>query len=123
MWWLIGLAIIIGFIGLFRRGSKLSTSLEEIEAAVRQGGQLIDVRSAAEYKVGHAKGAKNVPIQAIQANATIGGSTDKPVYLYCHSGARAALAKRLLEKAGYTQVTSIGSLAQWQRLGGQVVNK
>ena len=35
---------------------------------VKQGAMIIDVRSPAEFKGGHVKGAVNMPLQSLQAN-------------------------------------------------------
>ena len=35
---------------------------------VKQGAMIIDVRSAAEFKGGHVKGAVNIPLPSLQAN-------------------------------------------------------
>ena len=83
-------------------------------------GQLIDVRERAEYVAEHANGAVNVPLSEIKVAKFSGIDNTKPVYVYCKSGVRAALAKKLLEKAGYTNVTNIGGLTNWQNQGGSV---
>lgn len=83
-------------------------------------GQLIDVREKAEYATEHANGAVNVPLSEIKVAKFSGIDKTKPVYVYCKSGVRAALAKKLLEKAGYTNVTNIGGLTNWQNQGGSV---
>lgn len=70
---------------------------------------IIDVRSPEEYQAGHLKGAKNIPHTQIKDQ--IGSLTkDKgqPIMLYCGSGRRAGMAKKELEKMGYSKVTNAG---------------
>jgi len=46
---------------------------------------------------------------------------DAKVYLYCHSGHRAGIVLAAMKKAGYTDVTSLGSLTDVQALGGTLI--
>jgi phage shock protein E len=39
------------------------------------------------------------------------GENNKPIVLYCASGARSAYAAKLLRSAGYTDVTNAGGLS------------
>jgi len=45
----------------------------------------------------------------------VGGDKTKPIVVYCGSGRRAATAKEKLVAAGYTQVTNLGGIADWDR--------
>ena len=74
---------------------------------------LIDVRSTLEFQMGHAEGAVNIPVDQLAIRLSKGCKMDKndSITLYCASGARAGVAKTLLERAGYRQVTNAGSLA------------
>ncbi|MEJ2045036.1 MAG: rhodanese-like domain-containing protein [Reinekea sp.] len=74
---------------------------------------LIDVRSALEFKMGHADGAVNIPVDQLAIRLSKGCKINKSdsITLYCASGARADVAKTLLERAGYSQVTNAGGLA------------
>jgi len=45
---------------------------------------------------------------------------EKPVALYCASGARSAMAAKTLRRFGHGDVHNIGGLAHWQRAGGQI---
>jgi rhodanese-related sulfurtransferase len=40
------------------------------------------------------------------------GSTTRPVVVYCRSGGRSAMARQILERAGY-QVRDIGPMTAW----------
>lgn len=96
-------------------------SLAQIDKNTQSGSPLIDVRTPEEYAAQHAKGAINLPLVDIQNGKMPNVAKDKIVYVYCHSGARAAQAKTRLEKDGYQHVISLGGIGNWIALGGQVV--
>lgn len=74
---------------------------------------IIDVRTPEEYEGGHVRGAVNIPVGDIE-EGHIGELTeagkDTPLQLYCRSGARSAYACALLQSAGFTSVTNLGSM-------------
>jgi rhodanese-related sulfurtransferase len=50
--------------------------------------------------------------------AEIAAYKDKPIAVMCHSGRRSAKAVKLLQEAGYTQVSNIsGGISAWQKAG------
>lgn len=74
---------------------------------VKNGAQIIDVRTPAEFNGGHVKGAKNVPLQSLSQN--LGKiNKNKPVITCCASGARSAAAKSILLNSGFTEVYNGG---------------
>lgn len=77
-----------------------------------QGAQLVDVRSPAEYAQGALPGSVNIPVQVIhQAGEAI--MRDKPVIVYCVSGARSAQAKNMLEQLGFDDVHNMGPITKY----------
>jgi len=84
--------------------------------------QILDVRTAAEFKGGHIK-------DALQANwldpkefADRTQHLDKnlPVYVYCQAGARSASAQTALEAKGYKVVNLEGGMSNWKMNGFSV---
>lgn len=75
--------------------------------------QLIDVREPKEFDGGHILGARNIPSSQLrQRFKEI--RPDKPVYLYCQSGARSARAAMFLKKKGYTELHQLqGGFRGW----------
>ncbi len=74
---------------------------------VKNGAQIIDVRTPAEYNGGHIKGSKNIPLQSLNQN--LGKiKKDKPIITCCASGARSAAAKSILQNSGFTEVYNGG---------------
>ena len=76
-------------------------------ALVKEGAQIIDVRSTGEFASGHIKGSINIPLQVLESNlAKI--KKDKPVITCCASGMRSASAKSILLSKGYSTVYNGG---------------
>ncbi|TPV97219.1 MAG: rhodanese-like domain-containing protein [Myxococcales bacterium FL481] len=83
------------------------------------GALLLDVRSLDEYRAGHLDQAMHVPHNELadriaELDARVGRDKGKPIVVYCKAGARAATAKSVLVKHGYTHVTNLGGMTDWQ---------
>ena len=74
---------------------------------IRNGAQIIDVRTKGEYQSGHIKGSVNIPLQILQNNFSK-INKDKPVITCCASGMRSASAKNILKSNGYKEVYNGG---------------
>ena len=75
---------------------------------------LLDVRSAAEFEAGHVPGALHVPHTRIPVNVdTL--PADKPLLVYCNSGARAAAAVSMLQRLGFTAIDVNDNFANYRR--------
>ena len=83
-------------------------------ALVKEGAQIIDVRTSGEFASGHIKGSINIPLQVLGNNlAKI--KKDKPVITCCASGMRSASAKSMLISKGYTSVYNGGGWSSLNR--------
>ena len=85
---------------------------------------LIDVRTAAEYRAGHVAGAKLIPLDEFNADTLAeteihsGVDYAQPVYLTCNAGQRAQQAAQRLIDAGYQNVALLeGGTLAWQKAG------
>lgn len=85
---------------------------------------LVDVRSPAEYRAGHVRGAVSLPLDDLTparlerrlGKAAVGA--EQPLYLTCHSGLRAQQAAQQLYQAGYRNLVLLqGGTAAWERAG------
>ena len=74
---------------------------------VKNGAQIIDVRSTGEYQGGHIRGSVNLPLQSLTSNLSK-IKKNKPVITCCASGMRSASAKSILKKNGFTEVYNGG---------------
>ncbi len=85
-------------------GKKESVNIGEL---IKNGAQIIDVRSAGEFSQGHIKKAKNIPLDKLSSQL---GKLDKtkPIITCCASGMRSASARGILLKAGFKTVVNGG---------------
>ncbi len=75
----------------------------------------VDVRTVGEYQRGHKVDAINIPHTIIGHRiAELTTDKDAEIHLYCAAGVRAGIAKRRLEKMGYTNVINEGGLSDVQ---------
>lgn len=82
-------------------------------ALIEDGIRLIDVRTPAEYGMGHIPGAENVPLDSLSTAAT-GWDPTQPVLVYCATGNRSLTALRSLGAAGFTTVYNLkAGIAAW----------
>jgi phage shock protein E len=81
-----------------------------VKDLIKAGAKIIDVRSPGEFADEAYPGAVNIPLDVLLSKLDILGPKEKPLVLYCASGARSAQATRLLKQAGYTDVVNAGGL-------------
>ena len=85
---------------------------------------LLDVRTPAEYKEGHLKGAINIDVKdsvAFMKKALETLPKDKTVMVYCRSGKRSALAAGKLAAEGYFVFNLEGGYIAWTEAGKETV--
>lgn len=74
---------------------------------------VLDVRTPAEYATGHLEGAVLLDLNGGALAAALPGLDPEAEYLvYCRSGNRSAQAIDLMQNAGFTDLTNLGSLEQ-----------
>lgn len=84
-------------------------SWDEARRMLDNGGQLVDVRNPHEYAHGSLPGAANIPVQTLpQQVAQL--DPEKPLVLFCATGARSTQAMMLLRQLGFTDVHNLGSI-------------
>ena len=72
---------------------------------------LLDVRQADEFDAGHIDGAVLVPHNTIAEKiGAVVLAKNTPVYVYCRSGRRSAIAVEAMRKLGYTNLTDLGGM-------------
>jgi len=87
----------------------------EAKALVHQGALLLDVRSPDEFAAGHLDGALNIPVDALPDRLAEVEPKDRPVVVYCRSGARSKKARALLLERGWTKVENLGGMGNWPK--------
>lgn len=79
---------------------------------------VLDVRTPEEYASSHLKDAKNMNVHSATFSEEI-AQLDKstPIFVYCKSGARSAVAAELLSKEGFNTIYDLeGGLLTWQSM-------
>ena len=72
---------------------------------------LLDVRTIPEYKEGHLRDAKLIPLQTLSSKLSmLKEDKDKKIIVYCRSGSRSVSASRILEKNGFTPLNVKGGI-------------
>lgn len=100
-----------------------------LHTALDSNAILIDVREPGEFDEGYIDGAVNMPRGVIEFQIRshpqiAGAQTDPgaPIYLYCVSGARSAMAAQSLKEMGFEDVVSLaGGISAWREAGLPIV--
>ena len=83
---------------------------------------LLDVRTIEEYKEGHLRDAKLIPVQILTQNLNmLKEDKRKKILVYCRTGNRSVSASRILEKNGFTPINIKGGILSLQASGAQIV--
>lgn len=88
----------------------------DFKELVKNGAQIIDVRTRGEYASGHVKGSINIPLNELASNIKK-LKKDKPIITCCASGMRSSSAKATLLSLGFTEVHNGGG---WMSLNGKI---
>jgi len=74
---------------------------------------LLDVRTIEEYKEGHLRDARLIPLQTLSSNLhMLKADKNKKIIVYCRSGNRSVSASRILESHGFTPLNVKGGIIQ-----------
>jgi len=106
--WIVVVAIAVGWAGLFLLRRKRAGEARQL---LKDGALLVDVRSREEFDGGHLPGAKNLPVDVLAGRTRELGPKDRPVVVYCRSGARSGRAASLLRAAGFKKVLNLGPMS------------
>jgi phage shock protein E len=90
----------------------------DFKALVQDGAVIVDVRSPQEYKSGHIRNSRNIPVDQIKSKANELKKLGKPVITVCRSGSRSSMAKSILASAGI----EVYNGGPWNSLQGKLTN-
>ena len=98
------------------RNSMASITVQEAWerlTAPKTTAMLIDVREAGEFKQGHARGARNIPLSQLgQRFREV--PADRDLLLICRSGHRSLQAAKFFQAQGWERVTNVsGGMVNW----------
>lgn len=85
--------------------------------------QLIDVRTAKEFKDNHINAAKNFDYFSQHFKDSLRLlNVNKPVYIYCHSGNRSTKSVSTFKALGFKKIYELeGGISNWIKKGFKVV--
>jgi phage shock protein E len=106
--WIVVAAVAAGLLVL-RLSAGRRAPASSVAAKLAAGATVIDVRSPDEFRRGAWPGAVNIPLASL-ASRVAELPRDRPVVLYCASGARSGAAAGLLRRAGFADVVNAGGL-------------
>jgi rhodanese-related sulfurtransferase len=93
--------------------------VDQLDAVLREGGVLIDVREQAEYAAGHVPGARLIPMGQLTSRLEELDRT-QPVHLICASGNRSGAMADILAARRFDAVNVLGGTTAWVRSGRPV---
>lgn len=101
------------------RGYSNATPESFFEKTAQSNTFLLDVRTNAEYKEAHIKGATLIPVQALNKRlGELEKQKNKTILVYCRSGRRSVKAAQILHKAGFTDVVNLTKgINGWKKAG------
>lgn len=73
----------------------------------------IDVRTPGEFEMDQLPGAINIPLDVLEAQVEAEVSKDRPVVVFCRSGARSGMAQQIMQNMGYPEVYNMGPSTAW----------
>lgn len=86
--------------------------------------QLIDVRTQAEWELGHIEGAVNVPLGQLEEQQDfLPFDQGEPVVAICLTAHRSIPTVRLLQRHGYEAVQLKGGMLAWRKQGKREVRR
>ena len=99
------------------KGSITSITVQEAwerVTAPKTTAMLIDVRETREFKQGHARSSRNIPLSQFgQRFREV--PADRDILLICRSGHRSLQAAKFLQAQGWERVTNVsGGMVSWQ---------
>jgi molybdopterin/thiamine biosynthesis adenylyltransferase/rhodanese-related sulfurtransferase len=90
-----------------------------LEQRLGDGTVIIDCREADEFEQGAIPGSRLIPRGLLESNIAMQiPDRSTPIAIYCAAGARSALAAKVLEDMGYSDVVSMaGGFGRWKSEG------
>jgi len=82
---------------------------------------LLDVRTIEEFKEGHLRYARLIPLGELERNLHKLKDSKKKILVYCQSGFRSVSASRILEKNGFMPLNIKGGMNDLSKTGLEVL--
>jgi len=96
-------------------------TVDELDALLAEGAELIDVREKDERDTGYIAGSRNIPYRLLALGET-DLPRDRPIVTICETGPRAAIAASILAAHGFdARAVADGGIYSWQAAGKPTV--
>lgn len=97
------------------RGVSAVNAAEALRLINDQEAWVVDIRDAGDYKAGHIPQARHLPFATLKERLSeLTRAGDKPIIVYCRTGAASQSACALLKKNDIANVHSLsGGLSAW----------
>lgn len=83
---------------------------------------VLDVRSIEEYKEGHLRESRLIPLDKLRENLNkLQDVKNKKIIVYCRSGNRSVSASRILEENGFTVLNLKGGILALEKKNIEIV--
>jgi glyoxylase-like metal-dependent hydrolase (beta-lactamase superfamily II)/rhodanese-related sulfurtransferase len=116
----VGLLAIAGRLPGAGPETSAGVTVDELDALLAQGAELIDVREHDERDSGYIPGSRNIPYRLLAACDEL--PAGRPIVTICETGPRAAIAASILVARGLDARPVVGGgIAAWQASGKQTV--
>ena len=93
--------------------SGCSAAREEADGEIHSSTQIIDVRTLAEFEVGHLEGSVNIDLRSADFDAAITKfPLDGNYIVYCASGNRSAVAVDRMTELGFDSIIDAGGVSE-----------
>lgn len=114
-WILVAVAVVAIGALLLRPSGGGSENVDAAGAqkAIEAGAQVVDVRTAGEFQMGHIPGAINVPVDVLESQAA---SWDKNAtyVVYCATGERSKTAMEIMQALGFANLKHLAAgIVSW----------
>jgi rhodanese-related sulfurtransferase len=108
--------VVVAYETRLRTQALAAASPQDVVRLMNHNALVLDIRTPELFAAGHLAGARHVTQEQLaQAADSFKKYKDKPIVLYCQSGALSAGAARSLQSQGFTQVCSLrGGVAAWR---------
>lgn len=99
-----------------RQNSFMAIGPQDVVQLMNQRALVLDLRPAEAFAAGHLAGARNLPPEQLpQAGETLKKYKEKPVVVYCDTGATSGSAAKKLAEQGFTKAVNLrGGLEAWR---------
>lgn len=120
---ILGILMVLALVSCGENIAKQLETNEFEELLLKEGVQIVDVRTPDEFAQGYIKNAKLIDFNTPEFENQISElDKNKAVAVYCHSGARSNQAFEIMKTMGFREVYELkGGIVAWQQSGKQVL--